>query len=247
MRTSIRARLTLWYVGVFAVILLLFAGGSFLFLRHRLYAELDRTLAADFERGETEAETVVVSGRRTIMGIAVGVSEREAGEPWLEVRDVDGVVVRRVGRGALPDTPDGYASAVLADGTPVRILSRRETFDDAPPVRIRVGALGGRGCATSWDEYLLVAGISLPLAILLVGFAGSFLARRALAPVDRLVARARAVTAENPRRAPAGRERKRRARPPRDRVQRDVRRGSRSRSPRRSGSPGTPPTSCARR
>ena len=49
---SVRVRLTLWYVGTLAVVLGLYAGGVFAFVRHSLTGALDRELRDDFEIAE---------------------------------------------------------------------------------------------------------------------------------------------------------------------------------------------------
>jgi len=53
---SIRVRLTLWYAIVLTAILFAYAGGTYLFLRQNLYAELDRQLHDDLEVVEESLE-----------------------------------------------------------------------------------------------------------------------------------------------------------------------------------------------
>ncbi len=50
--TSLRMRLTLWYAAALTIILLLYAGGVFAFVRHSFYGELDRQVNEDFEAAE---------------------------------------------------------------------------------------------------------------------------------------------------------------------------------------------------
>ena len=46
---SVRVRLTLWYAGTLAAVLLGFAAASYTYVRHQTYAALDRRLHSEFE------------------------------------------------------------------------------------------------------------------------------------------------------------------------------------------------------
>lgn len=61
---SVRIRLTLWYTGTLAMLLSLYAGGVFVFLRHSLFTELDRRLHDDFELAEQMLERSADGGIR---------------------------------------------------------------------------------------------------------------------------------------------------------------------------------------
>ncbi|HEV8716961.1 MAG TPA: hypothetical protein VGX03_29595, partial [Candidatus Binatia bacterium] len=61
---SVRVRLTLWYAGTLTVVLVLYAGGVFIFLRHSLLTELDGRLHEDFEVTEQMLERTVDGGIR---------------------------------------------------------------------------------------------------------------------------------------------------------------------------------------
>ena len=61
---SVRVRLTLWYTGTLAVLLALYAGEVFVFLRRSLFTELDRRLHEDFELAEQMLERTVDGGIR---------------------------------------------------------------------------------------------------------------------------------------------------------------------------------------
>ena len=175
MIASIRGRLTLWYAVVLAVVLLLYAGGAYAFLVHRVYAEMDSTLRVDFEAAEAQAHDDHVLQR------------------WVEVRGADGGIIARMGPGPLPETTDGTHSYTLATGERVRILTGR--YEGST---IRVGR-SEEHLRQRLNEFLLVLGITLPLAVALLCVAGYFLARRTLAPVDRIVERARTITSPDER------------------------------------------------
>lgn len=105
---SVRARLTFWYALVLAVILLVYAGGVYVFLRQNLYAELDRRLHDDFEAAEEDLErrsdgAIVRSVRRDSHRHA----EDGPGERWLEVWSLAGELLFREG----PEVPAPPAPA----------------------------------------------------------------------------------------------------------------------------------------
>jgi len=179
MIASVRGRLTLWYAAVLAVVLLLYAAGAYAFLVHRVYSEMDLTLRADFEAAEERARD--------------GAAKPHGDEPpdrWIEVRDADGAVIAREGPAApLPETPEGFESGTTADGEPVRVLTGRY---EGATIRVARSEAHAR---RRLGEFLLVMGIALPLAVALLSAAGYFLARRTLAPVDRIVEHARTITA----------------------------------------------------
>ena len=101
----IRARLTLWYAGVLAAILVAYAVGVYLFLRQSLYAELDRQLGEDFE----VAEELVEQGARGEV-VAHGEAQKHHHDEespaarWLELWSREGVLLYREspGGGELP-------------------------------------------------------------------------------------------------------------------------------------------------
>ena len=61
---SVRVRLTLWYTAALTVVLVLYAGGVLVFLKHHLSAELDRQLHDDFEVVEQMLERTPEGGVR---------------------------------------------------------------------------------------------------------------------------------------------------------------------------------------
>jgi len=175
--SSIRGRLTLWYAAVLAVVLLVYAGAAYSFLVHRVYSEMDSTLRVDFEA----AEHLTSASRFEI-------HDEYVPERWVEVRGASGAVIARDGPDwDLPATEEGAASYATAGGELVRVLTGRYKG-----TTIRV-ARSEAHLRQRLGEFLLVMGIALPLAVALLCVAGYFLARRALAPVDRIVSRAQTM------------------------------------------------------
>ena len=79
---------------------------------------------------------------------------------------------------------------------PMRILSRRCRIVEPAPVVIQVGAIGSGDAAGAAATCCSSCCFGLPLAVALAGLGGYTLARRALAPVERMTERARSITAE---------------------------------------------------
>src|ERR1700733_8983562 len=136
----VRTRLTLWYVFVLASVLLLSWAftASFLFLQLR--AQLDHYAIQDIETVEGLLH-FDARGRLDLREDYHNHPEsKQILERFLEVLSPQGAVVYRndrlageaLGGGILPGEGEGgYSerSAHLADGTPVRMVSRRHTLD----------------------------------------------------------------------------------------------------------------------
>ncbi|MEW6298640.1 MAG: ATP-binding protein [Thermodesulfobacteriota bacterium] len=200
---SVRVRLTLWYAGTLTLVLLLYGGGVFVFLRRSLFAELDRRLHEDVE----VAEEMLV--RTADGGIGWRTRphhhEEENGErAWVEVWSVEGqLLYRRASseRGGptfraagIPPQRHGYTSVSLPGGERVRVLSEPHVIDGFPVV-LRAGRSEAR-LRHELNELLLLLGLGLPIAVGVAGLGGYALALRALAPVGRMAERARVISAE---------------------------------------------------
>jgi len=206
---SIRARLTLWYGGILALLLLLFGGSLYTILRGSLFASTDRTLA------ETAGQ-VQASVRTQIAGTP---SNWEAiiTLPPLDVFAAPGVFVqvrRPTGEVAaasanllgqsLPELPSQVREQVLAGRVDLRTVR-------VGVVRLRLRseaiAVGGRPAgilqvAASLQPVdaalqrlltLLLAGGGFGLLLAILG--GSLLSRQALAPIARVTETARRIAA----------------------------------------------------
>jgi len=201
---SVRVRLTLWYAGALAVVLLLYAGGVFAFLRHRLSAELDYHLHEDFEVAE---QTLERTGDGGIHWRADDHHDEEdfSDESWLAVWSTDGTLLYHhppsEGGDAEAISPPpsparfGYYSVVLSNGISVRVLDGSYTVASLP-VFIRVGRSEAR-LQHELGRLLSVLALGFPLAIGIAGFGGYVLARRASAPVGWMADRANTITAEH--------------------------------------------------
>jgi heavy metal sensor kinase len=202
----IRVRLTLWYLGLLALVLIVL--GGFLTVRFQagLIGGLDESLAtraAQISLGlqnGCEGEFQDVSGASL-----VGLPQGESGAQLLRR---DGKVVETTGDPAAAQpllNPDQIASVM--SGTTVITTAR--TGPDDEEFRMLAVGLPSQSCpgaivvATSTDEVrssirelLVQLSIGAPLALLVAGFGGWWLAGRALAPVARMTREAGSIGIE---------------------------------------------------
>ena len=197
---NVRLRLAVWYVVAMVAVLAVYATAVYAFVSRSVSDSLDERLRADFFWA---AATVDESPEGLIMSTPqVDLLLEE--EPWVQVLSADGrelllnnAEARRrpiPGTEALAARGQDQIVAFDADGTPMRVLSRR-SYIGQRPVTVQVG----RSEEPMWDqlrEFLLVLMLGLPLAVGVAGLGGYVLARRALAPIEQMTERARSITAE---------------------------------------------------
>ena len=197
---AIRTRLTLSYTAALAVLLAVYAGGVFLFFRDGLHTQLDRQLYDDVEHAE---DMLAWSAAGTAVAWRA-VAHDDAGMavlPWVEVWSTRGSLLYRSPVAerepiepvvAAHDHPDSVT--VRQPGQVFRVQERRASIEGRP-VFMRV-ARSENDAHTELARIGWILAIGLPLGALGAAAAGYSLARRALAPVDRLAIRASAITAE---------------------------------------------------
>jgi heavy metal sensor kinase len=203
--THVRTRLTLWYVVVLASVLALSWGltASFLFLQMR--SQLDNYAVQDIET--VEGLLYFDSARRLILreDYHNHPESKQVLERLVEVRSSSGSVLyrnERLGDQALGGNPipgegeGGYSirSARLADGTTVRMASRRHTLDGRP-LLIRLG-YSEQPIWARFDELAVATLLAAPIVLALAGLGGYVLAKRALAPLEEMACRAEEITSE---------------------------------------------------
>lgn len=197
----IRRRITLWYVGVFAVILLLFGGAVYLAVTQQVGRALDRQLVAS--AGEIERALRIREQERGLPGHAVdALEELRIPGTSLWVFDAEG----RPLRGTTPPafvTP--LARATLDRG---EVWARSEVDGDVTERvygrRIVVAERSYAAVATTpvlevEERYpgLLASFLLAALgALTLVGLGGMALARKSLVPVEESMERMRRFVAD---------------------------------------------------
>lgn len=201
----IRTRLTLWYVAILAASLLIYGGSACAIVLVQLRTQVDRLAIEDLET----VEGILAFGPDRKLHLREDYHDHpyseEMEERFLEVRAEDGTLLYRnehLGERSLGGNPEpgegvntySPRSSHLADGTPIRLISRQHMIDGHPTI-IRLGFSEEPMWQRFWQ---LVVGllIGLPFALGFAGAGGYFLARRALGPVERMARRARDISAE---------------------------------------------------
>ena len=198
---TVRGRLTLWYVGLLALILVVFSALLHVSLARGLYDELDRGLTAEARQlaSELDPET----GRPSALELA------ELVPPGFVVAVYDRGgrrVVANDARQPLPLLADALARAAqgqqtlistqLPDGAHWRVLS-------APLLRAgrMVGVLqvarSERDVEVALGRLVTLMALAIPLTLILASLGGLFLAARALDPIDRITRTADQISAED--------------------------------------------------
>lgn len=196
---SIRFRLTLWYGGMLAVLLLANGAGVWAWARHDAVAEVDRELDDDFD--EVVAHADRDEDGNFLLPIDLDDSD-PADLPLIEIRDAAGAPQLRLppdrspasDDGAWVDTGRAAITVPLADGTRARVRRAEVELGGAPFV-LEVGR-----SLVSVDQELaelrLILASCIAVGVAAAALAGWLLAGRALAPVERLTTQARHITAE---------------------------------------------------
>ena len=193
---SVRVQLTLWYGAAMTLVLAVYAGAILAYVSRSASQLLDQQLRADFQWATVMVEQTPEGG------ITWNGEEAIEEHPWLQVWSADGKLLFRndvalqvpdIGMN-LANLADDAIVRLPADGEALRVLSRRGEIAGSPVV-IQVGR-----SETAMREQIrnvtLILLLGLPLAVATAGFGGYLLARRALAPIERMTERAETITAE---------------------------------------------------
>ena len=203
--THVRTRLTLWYVLVLAGVLLLSWGLTASFLLLQLRNQLDHYAIQDIETVEGLLSFDAWGALTLREDYHNHPESKQVLERYLEVRSPEGSVLyrnQRLAGQALGGSPipgegeGGYStrSARLADGTPVRMVSRRHTLGGRP-LLLRL-AYSEKPIWARFEELAVATLLAMPLVLALAGFAGYLLAQRTLAPLGEMAFRAEQITSE---------------------------------------------------
>ncbi|MGE3176256.1 MAG: sensor histidine kinase [Vicinamibacterales bacterium] len=196
---SIRGRLTLSYVAAMVIVLAVYAAGIYVFVSRNVSDALDARVRADF-MWATEMYDLRSDGSLSWFDTT---GDDEEDYPWLQVWSLSRTLIfqssvaQRVSlkeSAALASKASGTIQRVDADGLAYRVLTR-QTVLNGQPVIIQV-ARSEAPLQRELNELLLILLLGLPAAVLASALGGYAMARNALAPVDRMVERARSITAE---------------------------------------------------
>jgi heavy metal sensor kinase len=201
----VRARLTISYLAVLAVILALFMGGTAVVLYWHLHDQLARFAIEDIET----VEGLLSFNSEGLVELNEDYhnhpQSRLVSERLLEVLSPAGAILYRnenLGNRTLGGVPfpgegvNGYSerSDWMSDGEPVLLVSRRHAMN-GKPVLIRL-AYHEKSISSSVDEFLTASATALPVLLALAGFFAYLLAKRSLSPLQHMAGQAEQITAD---------------------------------------------------
>ena len=200
---SVRVRLAFWYVGAMLVVIGVYVAAVYVFVSRNASENLNQQIRQDFT-------WVYASLYQDEEGMYM-LTEPERIDPdfplpWVQVwRGDRSRVVYRNGEAQRTSVPEsrsvvgeGIVTLTAEDGERMRIMTQRGALK-GPFAESRVVIQIGRS-ESSMDAQLrdlaLILVLGLPIAVAVAGVGGYVLARRALAPIERMTSHARTITAE---------------------------------------------------
>jgi two-component system OmpR family sensor kinase len=207
---TVRARLTLWYVTALAAALVVVGGLIYVLLARALYARIDENLQSVMQIAMTSLANDLAEGQDTADAARSTAAELAARRQMLAIYDGTGLLLAKEGR------DDDWAFTLPAlDTIPTDealLLTVREVKDrdDRHRLAVRHVAIPPTG-----TKYVVVVGSALeptdeeleslreilsyvvPIALVIAGFGGWFLARHSLSPVVAMAERARKIGVGN--------------------------------------------------
>ena len=205
--TSVRARLTLWYIGVLTLVLTVYLVVVFVFQYGLLASQIYHAEIQDVET----TEGLLFFDRQQALQLRQDYYTHPQShllvDRLMEVRTLDNVTLYRTENlgdmtlGGQHQKPNEGESTFnerttrLADGTWVLMISHRHPVAGRM-LLIRLG-YSLSPLASRMEHFLLALLLALPLALIAAGFAGSKIARRALEPLNLMALRAEQINATN--------------------------------------------------
>jgi heavy metal sensor kinase len=201
---SLRMRLTLGHVAAMVIVLGVYMTVIYVVVSNGASQALNQQIRSEY----LQAASIVDrddNGEYFIMSGEESVSLTDDEFPWVRVWSEDGSRLLTENtesqRRPLPEAQalarhpsDDRFVSVPATPVPIRILTARQRIYGEPVV-IQVGRSEAVMRRNLHDLLVVLIG-GVPLAVLVAGFGAYMLARRALAPVERMTERAQSITAE---------------------------------------------------
>jgi len=207
---SVRGRLTVFWIAVLAAALVVVGGLTYLLLARALYSRIDDNLRAVAQIAITSLTNDLAEGQEYADAARSTAAELSSRQQMLAIYDTNGRLLAEGGRDndleiALPDV-----STIPVDEAMLLTVIEAEDDDDRHRLAIRRVSI-----PPADTPYLVVVGSSLeptdeeleslrdvlayviPIALVLTGAGGWFLARQSLAPVSAMAERARQIGADD--------------------------------------------------
>jgi hypothetical protein len=209
MSSPLRVRLTLWYVGAFSVVLILFSTGVYFFVEHILLDRMDANLRVTLQT----ASSALARDTNQSMPIAEALEDPRFPDQVVALVDADGrMLARKPIRSAvvfrLPTLPLRASSSPQfyelsesnseADDSCRGIYQLLTTFVKGAPSSIIVVTASTEALSDQLDALQNVLAVAIVFSLLLAGCGGWFLARRSLSPLAAMASATERITANNP-------------------------------------------------
>lgn len=213
MFSSIRARLTLWYIGTIGVLILIFASILYLSLKKDLERGIDISLRAfeeelkdalqtnPFERwgdvvNKESGEEIPIN----LMYVQIIKITKTTNKPMVIVKS------KTLKNRALPLSNKAYAEVMKGKisfetvrytfNCPLRVMTLPVKEKIVTPYILQIGT-PLKGIINTLRKLLIILLISGPILLLLLSFGGYFLVKKAFSPVKKIVGAAKKITAED--------------------------------------------------
>ena len=208
MLDSVRTKLTLWYVGVLAVTLVAFSVGVYAVTAYNLYRRLDaglRTLLqvaiVSLTHGSQEGLTNEAAAKREVAELSnplqsLAIFDAE-GRLLAESLPRDGFQARLPQLNLIPESEAYIYTAPGKDDDHFRVAVRRAPVTPTGAPLIVMVSQPLEPVEDELELLLSIFAYAVPIALLLVGVGGWFLAHKSLAPVVTMSERARHIGAKN--------------------------------------------------
>ena len=207
---TVRARLTIWYVASLAAALIMVGGLIYILLARALYVRVDENLAAVSRIAMTSLANDLTEGQDVADAARSTAAELASSQQMLLIYNATGTLLAEEGRDEdlevtlppLDSIPQGEPALVTVEEPRDRtdrhrLALRRATID---PGSVDYVIVIGSSLERTDEELESLRDILWyvgPLALIIAGIGGWFLARHSLSPVVAMVDRARRIGAGN--------------------------------------------------
>lgn len=207
LRRTLRFRLAAWYALGGTLLLAAFTSTIYFFVAYHMGQPLDHKLQQDLAQVRQSLH-IDANGQVHWRGRAVQEGEPwPAGNPWFELWDESGVLVRRfwpfndsrLERLPTAPAPGRETISVFSVAEDVRLRVLSVPFEDAggrPGWMLRVMSLHEPSVNALRALFFIIA-VALPVVIIVLVLGGYAITHRWLKPLDLMVAEAHQITAEN--------------------------------------------------
>lgn len=209
---SIRTRLTLWYVGLLALLLIVFGAALYLTVYITSYQEVDRSLEQRASDIQASLSTII-----TLQADFAAILERGGfvlpnadvfsnGDIYVQLRALNGQIISRsinLGNQYLVIPPDQHERANLGQSVPSDFtVNKTRLRAYVAPIRLKSGDVIGyielaqslkQVDSTLRDLATLII-LSIAAGLVVAAFGGWFIAGNILGPIDRVTLTAQKIT-----------------------------------------------------